>query len=174
MCKLDQVRWRENFRHDSTLRLPSLGYWVTHKCHTRQATYLFTPMHIYVYVFSVFIGSQAPVWAHFLSLARSKLGLYSANHSAGYFSNLACDWLSVVWADSELATEYGPWVVTDFTRCLTKTYAHYELSLTRVTYQIYTDVNIVYNVEEIRAVIYGIWSRTAYNRLLIYYPAPSK
>ena len=34
--------------------------------------------------------------ARFLSLARSKLRLCSANHRAGYFSNLACDWLSIV------------------------------------------------------------------------------
>ena len=36
--------------------------------------------------------------ARFLSLARSKLRLCSANHRAGYFSNLACDWLSLLWA----------------------------------------------------------------------------
>ena len=41
-------------------------------------------------------------WARFLSLAQSKLRLCSANHRAGYFSNLACDWLSIVWAYSEL------------------------------------------------------------------------
>ena len=46
--------------------------------------------------------------ACFLSLARSKLRLCSANHRAGYFSNLACDWLSIVWAYSELETENGP------------------------------------------------------------------
>ena len=47
-------------------------------------------------------------WARFLSLAQSKLRLYSANHKAGYFSNLACDWLSIVWAYSEQQTENGP------------------------------------------------------------------
>ena len=46
--------------------------------------------------------------ARFLSLARSKLRLCSANHRAGYFSNLACDWLSTVWAYSEQETENGP------------------------------------------------------------------
>ena len=46
--------------------------------------------------------------AHFLSLARSKLRLCSANHRAGYFSNLACDWLSIVWAYSKQETENGP------------------------------------------------------------------
>ena len=45
----------------------------------------------------------------FLSLAWSKLRLCSANHRAGYFSNLACDWLSIVWAYSEQETENGPW-----------------------------------------------------------------
>ena len=33
--------------------------------------------------------------SHFLSLAWSKLKLCSANHRAGYFSNLPCDWLSI-------------------------------------------------------------------------------
>ena len=47
--------------------------------------------------------------ACFLSLARSKFRLCSANHRAGYFSNLACDWLSIVWAYSELETENGPY-----------------------------------------------------------------
>ena len=45
----------------------------------------------------------------FLSLAWSKLRLCSANHWAGYFSNLACDWLSIVWAYPEQETENGPW-----------------------------------------------------------------
>ena len=47
-------------------------------------------------------------WARFLSLAQSKLKLCSANHRAGYFSNLACDWLSRVWAYSEQETENRP------------------------------------------------------------------
>ena len=48
-------------------------------------------------------------WARFLSLAWSELRLCGANHRAGYFSNLACDWLSIVWAYSEQETENGPW-----------------------------------------------------------------
>ena len=48
-------------------------------------------------------------WAHFLSLARSKLRLCSANHRPGYWSNLPCDWPSTVWAYSEQGTENGPW-----------------------------------------------------------------
>ena len=34
----------------------------------------------------------------FLTPARSKYSLCAANHRAGYFGNLACDWLSIVWA----------------------------------------------------------------------------
>ena len=49
------------------------------------------------------------IWARFLSFAQSKLRLYSANHRAGYFSNLACDWLRIVWAYSEKETENRPW-----------------------------------------------------------------
>ena len=33
------------------------------------------------------------------------------SHRAGYFSNLACDRLSIVWAYSEQQTENGPWTV---------------------------------------------------------------
>ena len=36
------------------------------------------------------------IWARFLSLARRKPRLCSVGHRAGYFSNLACDWLSLV------------------------------------------------------------------------------
>ena len=46
--------------------------------------------------------------ARFLSLAWSKLRLCLANHRAGYFSNLTCDWLSIVWAYSEQEAEIGP------------------------------------------------------------------
>ena len=49
------------------------------------------------------------IWARFLSLAHSKLRLCSANHRAGYFSNLPCDWLSTVWAYSAQEPENGPW-----------------------------------------------------------------
>ena len=54
------------------------------------------------------------IWACFLPLTRSKLRLCSANHRAGYFSNLACDWLSIVRAYSELKTENGPWFGEQF------------------------------------------------------------
>ena len=46
----------------------------------------------------------------FLLNAQSKVRLCSANHRAGYFSNLACDWLSIAWAYSEQDTENRPWL----------------------------------------------------------------
>ena len=51
-------------------------------------------------------NSQSRV--RFLSLARSKLRLCSANHRPGYWSNLPCDWPSTAWAYSEQETENGP------------------------------------------------------------------
>ena len=51
---------------------------------------------------------HAASWVHFQSLAQSKFRLCSANHRAGYFSNLACDWLSIVWAYSKQETVNGP------------------------------------------------------------------
>ena len=47
------------------------------------------------------------VWARFLSLAQSKLRRWSANYRPGYWSNLPCDWPSIVWAYSEQETETG-------------------------------------------------------------------
>ena len=54
------------------------------------------------------LARHGVIRAHFLSLAQSKLRLCLANHRAGYFSNLACDWLSIVWAYSKEETENGP------------------------------------------------------------------
>ena len=58
----------------------------------------------------VWCGSIYFIWypGLFLSLAQSKLRLCSANHRAGYFNNLTCDWLRIVWAYSEQETENGP------------------------------------------------------------------
>ena len=42
-----------------------------------------------------------------LSPARNKLRPRSASHRAGSFSNLACDWLSIIWAYSEQETGNG-------------------------------------------------------------------
>ena len=49
-----------------------------------------------------FTLSRGVTRVRFLPLARSKLRLCSVNHRAGYFSNLACDWLSIVWTYSGL------------------------------------------------------------------------
>ena len=45
--------------------------------------------------------------ARFLSLARSKLRLCSANHRPGYWSNLPCDWQSTAWAYSDQETKWA-------------------------------------------------------------------
>ena len=55
------------------------------------------------------LHKESMIWAHFLSLARSKLRLCSANHRSGYWSNLPCDWPSTAWAYSEQEAENGPW-----------------------------------------------------------------
>ena len=74
--------------------------------------------NILVYILGSEVLPKSALWvlmtcwyntrARFLSLTQSKLRLCSANHRAGYFSNLACDWLSIVWAYSEQETENGP------------------------------------------------------------------
>ena len=51
---------------------------------------------------------QWQIWTLYLSLVLSKLGLCSVNHMAGYFSNLARNWLSIFWAYSEQEAENGP------------------------------------------------------------------
>ena len=53
---------------------------------------------VLVAIHGVMVLGQHGIRARFLSLARNKLRLCSANHRAGYFSNLACDWLSIAWA----------------------------------------------------------------------------
>ena len=55
-------------------------------------------------------------WAHFLSLAQSKLRLCSANHKPGYWSNLPCDWPSTAWAYSEQETENMSWYLLNSCR----------------------------------------------------------
>ena len=67
--------------------------------------------------------AQSQVRARFLSLALSKLRLCLANHRPGYFSNLACDWLSIVWAYSMQETENRPRIL--------KWLAEHSLSLLR-------------------------------------------
>ena len=51
---------------------------------------------------------MSSIRACFLSLARSKLRLCSANHRAGYWINLPCDWSSTSWAYSDQETENHP------------------------------------------------------------------
>ena len=46
--------------------------------------------------------------SRFLSFAPSKFRLCSANHRAGYFSNLACDWLSIVWVRDRKWAQINP------------------------------------------------------------------
>ena len=53
------------------------------------------------------VPDSIKIEARFLSLARSKLRLCSANHRPGYWSNLPCDWPSTAWAYSEQQTENG-------------------------------------------------------------------
>ena len=88
----------------------------------KRVGHLFMLLSAYVTFWYTILGSEvntkSALWilmtcwyntrARFLSLAQSKLRLCSANHRAGYFSNLACDWLSIVWAYSEQETENGP------------------------------------------------------------------
>ena len=47
----------------------------------------------------------------FLSLARRKLRLCSANHRSGYWSNLPCDWPSTAWAYSDRKRAVVRWLV---------------------------------------------------------------
>ena len=67
------------------------------------------------------IGMSIVSWAHFLSLARSKLRLCSANHRPGYWSNLPCDWPSTAWAYSEQETENGPRILLTWKNLLYRT-----------------------------------------------------
>ena len=49
-----------------------------------------------------FVRSPGTIWM-------TSSGPSAANHSTGYFSNLACDSLSIVWANPEQETENGHW-----------------------------------------------------------------
>ena len=64
--------------------------------------------NVYVFIYSlVFHLSHDITRARFLSLTQGMLRLRSANHRAGYFSNLACDLLSIVWTYFGQETESG-------------------------------------------------------------------
>ena len=82
----------------------------------------------YDYIISFYVPLRAArpstqwllqIRARFLSLARSKLRLCSANHRPGYWSNLPCDWPSTAWAYSEQETENGPRSVFNLCHCTT-------------------------------------------------------
>ena len=71
-------------------------------------------MHLLAWNLVQYMSDKRQIWSPqvlgpFSVSARSKLRLCSASHRAGYFSNLDCDWLSIVWAYSEQVTENGPW-----------------------------------------------------------------
>ena len=54
--------------------------------------------------------------------------LCSGNHSAGYLSNLTCDWLSIVWAYSKQETENGPTALAfQWVLCYFYTMAHFHI-----------------------------------------------
>ena len=61
------------------------------------------PSTNYFYLFTICFPMSYTMTSRvrFLSLPRSKLRLCSANHRAGYFSNLVSDWLGIIWAYSE-------------------------------------------------------------------------
>ena len=79
---------------------------IRQKFETLELGWLWFP--VYSFITPSIDGISWETWARFLSLAQSNLRLCSANHRAGYFCNLACDWLSIVWASSEQETENGP------------------------------------------------------------------
>ena len=102
-------------------------YWMTLPLYIRPITELVKGMYIHVYtyistqswtgtkvirrkhiVLPTGFGVCSSAWARFLSLARSKLRLCSANHRPGYWCNLPCDWPSTAWAYFEQETENGP------------------------------------------------------------------
>ena len=92
-----EMRWhfdRQSFLHSET-------------SYTHKMTSLFWIQRQHFYM-NPGVQIDRDIRAHFLSLARSKLRLCLANHRAGYFSNLACDWLSTVWAYSKQETENRP------------------------------------------------------------------
>ena len=77
-----------------------LFLWLTHPIWQHPGFFLSEPS------FSIF---EQKTWARFLSLARSKLRLCSANHRPGYWINMPCDWPSTAWAYSEQETKNRSW-----------------------------------------------------------------
>ena len=83
-----------------------LGVWADDPTDDLESARIKTRFRLSVY--SILGVGQSMCRARFLSFARSKLRLCSGNHRTGYFSNLACDWLSIVWDYSEQETKKGP------------------------------------------------------------------
>ena len=67
--------------------------------------------HFHVIKSSLIIcASKQPTATRAVSVScSSKFRLCLANHRAGYFNNMACDWLSIVWTYSEEEIENMPW-----------------------------------------------------------------
>ena len=57
---------------------------------------------------TIWACSDLETEARFLSLARGEPGLCSADHGAGYFSNLACGWLGFDWLAPGVRRKVGP------------------------------------------------------------------
>ena len=91
--------WFRVFSHAS-YRLSNRQHWVTTDLY-------WISWHLYREEMRNMLVPCLDTRIRFLSPARSKLMLCSANHRAGNFSNLACDWLRIVWAYSEQETENG-------------------------------------------------------------------
>ena len=78
-------------------------------CRQHSLTYLQMALHLSSqHIINNLHAAWTMTRARFLSLAQSKLRLYSASHRPGYWRNLPCDWPSTAWAYSEQETENGP------------------------------------------------------------------
>ena len=89
----------------------AFAQWIYLESESWMSYYIAQKISMYNYLSRCMINQVIKTWmkhnsslevtsirACIMSLARSKLRLCSANHRAGYFSNLACGWLSIVWA----------------------------------------------------------------------------
>ena len=98
--------------------------------------------------------------ACFLSLAQSKLRLYSANHRPGYWSNLPCDWPSTAWAYSEgVSSDYAQPITGQVTEVTCPVIGQAQPELTPSRRQ---KTGPGLNTESVR------WGKTDINPLIIY------
>ena len=102
-------------------------------------------------------------WARFLCVARSKLRLCSANHRSGYFSNLAFDWLSIVWAYSK-RQKTVPVISTVIDCVCTQWLAHSWYCIMNISheYGISLPQNSIYSVYKIRVLSKPRWIQETY------------